>query len=355
MWAAALAGARSTARRCAEQAEGGPRGRAGAAPGARRRARRGLSRGRHARARASRGRARCGRRRSGRGHRARSATPTGSGRRSGSTTSPATSCSARSAAVPTRPSAPGTSVRWVVDSHVRRVPGRRRERRGRRRWPAARPSRQAIGTLRRAPGADACSNQPTVSLRPVRIPSDMPAQPRARRKRRIGHKGRIILIAAVALVFILFLSARGIAGFWTDYLWYDALGFGGVFRNLLVSRRRARRDLHAALRHAAVRQPLGGRSLGAAGPRARPGGAVPRALPGHAPRPAGVVRPHRRQPPVRADRRRACRRPVARLDPVHEPRQLRSQGSAVRRRHRLLRLPAAVPLASSSTGCSRRW
>ena len=70
----------------------------------------------------------------------------------------------------------------------------------------------------------------------MRIPSDMPAQPRARRRRRIGHKGRIILIAAVVLLFLLFLSARGIAGFWTDYLWYDALGFGQVFRNLLVSR-----------------------------------------------------------------------------------------------------------------------
>lgn len=64
----------------------------------------------------------------------------------------------------------------------------------------------------------------------------MPAQPRARRRRRIGHKGRIILILAVVLLFVFFLSARGIAGFWTDYLWYDALGFGGVFRNLLVSR-----------------------------------------------------------------------------------------------------------------------
>ena len=69
-------------------------------------------------------------------------------------------------------------------------------------------------------------------------------------------------------VFILFLSARGIAGFWTDYLWYDALGFGGVFRNLLVSRIALAGDLHAALRDAAVRQPLGRRSLGATGPPA---------------------------------------------------------------------------------------
>ena len=38
------------------------------------------------------------------------------------------------------------------------------------------------------------------------------------------------------LLLLLFLSARGIAGFWTDYLWFDALGFGGVFSDLLLSR-----------------------------------------------------------------------------------------------------------------------
>ena len=40
----------------------------------------------------------------------------------------------------------------------------------------------------------------------------------------------------MVLLLLLFLSARGIAGFWTDYLWFDALGFGGVFSDLLLSR-----------------------------------------------------------------------------------------------------------------------
>jgi uncharacterized membrane protein (UPF0182 family) len=84
--------------------------------------------------------------------------------------------------------------------------------------------------------ADASSNRPTVNVAGVRIPSDLPPQPRARRRRRISHRGRIALIAVVALLFLLFLSARGIAGFWTDYLWFDSLGFGDVFRGLLLSR-----------------------------------------------------------------------------------------------------------------------
>ncbi len=70
----------------------------------------------------------------------------------------------------------------------------------------------------------------------MRVPSDLPPQRRGRRRRRISHRGRIILIAIVVLLFALFLSARGIAGFYTDYLWYDSLGFGKVFRSLLLSR-----------------------------------------------------------------------------------------------------------------------
>ena len=131
----------------------------------------------------------------------------------------------------------------------------------------------------------------------MRIPSDMPAQqPRARRKRRIGHKGRIILIAVVALVFILFLSARGIAGFWTDYLWYDALGFGGVFRNLLVSRIALAAIFTLLFATLLCVNLWVADRLAPRVRRARPRRAVPGALPGHAARPPGVVRPHRRQP-----------------------------------------------------------
>ena len=33
----------------------------------------------------------------------------------------------------------------------------------------------------------------------------------------------------VSALFVLMLSLRGIAGFWTDYLWFDALGHENVF------------------------------------------------------------------------------------------------------------------------------
>ena len=49
----------------------------------------------------------------------------------------------------------------------------------------------------------------------------------------MSNRGRILLIAVVVLVVLLFLSARGIAGFYTDELWYDALGQTDVFWGVL--------------------------------------------------------------------------------------------------------------------------
>jgi uncharacterized membrane protein (UPF0182 family) len=49
----------------------------------------------------------------------------------------------------------------------------------------------------------------------------------------MSNRGRIILIAVVVLIVLLFLSARGIAGFYTDELWYDALGQTDVFWGVL--------------------------------------------------------------------------------------------------------------------------
>ena len=42
-------------------------------------------------------------------------------------------------------------------------------------------------------------------------------------------KIRMIAGIVVSAFFVLMLSLRGIAGFWTDYLWFDALGHEGVF------------------------------------------------------------------------------------------------------------------------------
>jgi uncharacterized membrane protein (UPF0182 family) len=49
----------------------------------------------------------------------------------------------------------------------------------------------------------------------------------------MSNRGRILLIAAVVLLVFLFLSARGIAGFYTDELWFDALGQTDVFWGVL--------------------------------------------------------------------------------------------------------------------------
>jgi len=59
----------------------------------------------------------------------------------------------------------------------------------------------------------------------VRAPSDMPAE----RKPRIGKRGRIVAVVAAAAVVVLLLSARGLAEFFTDWLWYSSLGRTDVF------------------------------------------------------------------------------------------------------------------------------
>ena len=43
---------------------------------------------------------------------------------------------------------------------------------------------------------------------------------RKERERKPG-RGRVLVIVAAAVVFILAISVRGIAGFYTDYLWFE--------------------------------------------------------------------------------------------------------------------------------------
>ncbi len=62
----------------------------------------------------------------------------------------------------------------------------------------------------------------------MRAPSDLPP-----RERSTGSgRGRVVLIVVAVVLVVLVASARGLAGFWTDYLWFDALGrtdvWGGV-------------------------------------------------------------------------------------------------------------------------------
>src|SRR5688572_12596031 len=61
------------------------------------------------------------------------------------------------------------------------------------------------------------------------MPADLPR----RRRPNVGQRGRITLVVLAVALFILLTSLRGIAGFYTDLLWFDSLGFRGVFTGVL--------------------------------------------------------------------------------------------------------------------------
>ena len=61
----------------------------------------------------------------------------------------------------------------------------------------------------------------------MRAPSEL------RRRKARPNRGRIFLIV-LAIALVLFItSLRGLAGFYTDYLWFDSLGMSGVFKHVL--------------------------------------------------------------------------------------------------------------------------
>jgi uncharacterized membrane protein (UPF0182 family) len=64
----------------------------------------------------------------------------------------------------------------------------------------------------------------------MRAPDDLPRRPRRSSK---SNRGRTFLIVGVIAAFVLLTSLRGIAGFYTDFLWYDSLGEGRVWRGVL--------------------------------------------------------------------------------------------------------------------------
>jgi hypothetical protein len=63
----------------------------------------------------------------------------------------------------------------------------------------------------------------------MRAPTDMPRRP----PRPPSRRGRTFLVAGIVLLFLLLTSLRGIAGFYTDYLWFDSLGRNSVFSGVL--------------------------------------------------------------------------------------------------------------------------
>jgi len=62
----------------------------------------------------------------------------------------------------------------------------------------------------------------------------MPSRPPRERRLRVPRgRARTILIVVLVAVFVLGTSLRGIAGWYTDYLWFDSVGAGDVWRRLL--------------------------------------------------------------------------------------------------------------------------
>ncbi|MDQ3304629.1 MAG: UPF0182 family protein, partial [Actinomycetota bacterium] len=66
----------------------------------------------------------------------------------------------------------------------------------------------------------------------MRTPGDMPP-PRRVNPNPGFSRGRVWLVALGVALFVLLTSLRGIAGFYTDYLWFDSLDFTGVFTGIL--------------------------------------------------------------------------------------------------------------------------
>ena len=61
----------------------------------------------------------------------------------------------------------------------------------------------------------------------MRAPTDIP------RSRRRPARGRILLLLVAGALFLVLVSLRGIAGFYTDFLWFDELNLTSVWRSVL--------------------------------------------------------------------------------------------------------------------------
>ena len=65
----------------------------------------------------------------------------------------------------------------------------------------------------------------------MRTPQDLP-----RRLPRASRRTRILAVVAVVVLIILIASLRGVANFWTDYLWFQSVGFTSVFKGVLLTK-----------------------------------------------------------------------------------------------------------------------
>lgn len=62
----------------------------------------------------------------------------------------------------------------------------------------------------------------------MRVPSDMPT-----RHRPGSGRGRTVVVVVAVAAFVVFTSLRGIAGFYTDYLWFESVGRTDVWSGVL--------------------------------------------------------------------------------------------------------------------------
>ena len=65
----------------------------------------------------------------------------------------------------------------------------------------------------------------------MRATPDLP-----RRRPSLGSRGRVGLVVLAVALFVLLTSLRGIAGFYTDFLWFDSLDYESVFTGILGAR-----------------------------------------------------------------------------------------------------------------------
>ncbi len=66
--------------------------------------------------------------------------------------------------------------------------------------------------------------------------SDISGVPSSGTRRRFSRRARMFLIFGVIAFIVLIVSLRGIAGFYTDYLWFDSLGFSSVWKRVLLTK-----------------------------------------------------------------------------------------------------------------------
>ncbi len=60
--------------------------------------------------------------------------------------------------------------------------------------------------------------------------------PRRHRRRRTSGRGRVLLVVGIVVLFLLITSLRGIARFYTDYLWFQNLHLQSVFTGILSAK-----------------------------------------------------------------------------------------------------------------------